>query len=785
MVNKRRMVTLSILAASIFLTTFSCSPHKAPASTSASSTSTYVTKDGEASAYAKRIAEVSAMSYEDILKSSGLSGDEDMTNATLVHMLYIAFNDLEEPASGLYNVIQKDKSNYDFNFDNIGEKLQNEYFYFYDRSLMGREDGIATYDEDEDCYNFDMDGHPSTDVLTLMLRRISAYTCADLHDDFYSYVNKDTIKNSTDYSGAVDSSYLKSHVLEIKNSIDDNDPNKKYISNFEETLFDEESKKDDSKGLRSYLNKIYYCSDFNGLNSILKELFEIARFDPFISVSPSFEIVSNENNVFALFFNTYSIFSSYDIESKSYLKSNIYKCMDAYLTTIGIEESSIQSFTEEYLRVQNTVYAEKSKNENDSEEEQKSLFSPSTILNGYDIGNEYQSTGLDLDYAYIKNPTLYSILNDNFSKSLEASKFLVMYKLLNEYVYAIDEETRIKYASTRTDENILATSYTTYYYPYIGNELISSYSKTKEYDEIYDKSIECLDSIKAGVRQIFEENTWLSKSDKEKMCEKLDALTYNMMVGKNGETNNYAIHQYYGLDDGKTLFDNLAIYNKTFIDSKIKYVGTKDKTAMTLASQPLTANAFNAPCFNHVQILPGYVLQIKDFTTISNEELYADLGYVIGHEFMHSFDELGFMYDKDMNYNTSWVSSSAAETFHNNTSKVSNFYSTYEEFPLYKMNGKTKLNEAVADIEGFQAAINAAAKLNDFDYDKFFKAFAKMNATVLNRVEYVLFCAADSHPISQGRCNPVLMTCSKFQEYYEIKECDLMYLSPENSLNVY
>ena len=80
--------------------------------------------------------------------------------------------------------------------------------------------------------------------------------------------------------------------------------------------------------------------------------------------------------------------------------------------------------------------------------------------------------------------------------------------------------------------------------------------------------------------------------------------------------------------------------------------------------------------------------------------------------------------------------------------------------------------------------LRLASKMKDFDYDEFYRSFANLWASkgALNFVYYYL---TDEHPMSYLRVNVPLQQYDEFLDFYDIKEGDGMYLSPENRVTIW
>ncbi|MCR4904427.1 MAG: hypothetical protein K6A23_16345, partial [Butyrivibrio sp.] len=169
---------------------------------------------------------------------------------------------------------------------------------------------------------------------------------------------------------------------------------------------------------------------------------------------------------------------------------------------------------------------------------------------------------------------------------------------------------------------------------------------------------------------------------------------------------------------------------------------------------------------------------------ISKEELYARLGHVIGHEMSHGFDEYGVLYDKD-GQNGNILTDEDMETLKEKLSKVESYYDGITVFEGYNCNGKVLSTEAIADMTGIEVILKLAEKEENFDYDKFFNAFAQQAGHISTYENDLYILQNDPHPLSYLRVNAVLQQQEQFQEFYDVQEGDGMYLAPEDRILIW
>ncbi|EPB69152.1 hypothetical protein ANCCEY_11757, partial [Ancylostoma ceylanicum] len=85
--------------------------------------------------------------------------------------------------------------------------------------------------------------------------------------------------------------------------------------------------------------------------------------------------------------------------------------------------------------------------------------------------------------------------------------------------------------------------------------------------------------------------------------------------------------------------------------------------------------------------------------------IYGGLGSVIGHEFMHGFDNEGVLYDENGNHRRSWLPDEFYNQFHERTSCLIKMYNDSKiSRTNLKVDGIKTLPENIADNEGVKLA---------------------------------------------------------------------------------
>jgi putative endopeptidase len=315
----------------------------------------------------------------------------------------------------------------------------------------------------------------------------------------------------------------------------------------------------------------------------------------------------------------------------------------------------------------------------------------------------------------------------------------------------------------------------------VREELTTPMDRT--YLERYDSSEKkeritkiCEDVIDVYHKMLKSED-WMSDETKDKAIEKLDAITINAVYPEKWI-------DYSDLDlKGLSYFDcrkEICLFDKKLDYQKIN--GKVDHEIWDF--DILETNAYYNPQDNSINIILGILEDPFYRDGMSDEELLGGIGSVIGHEISHAFDTKGAQYDKDGNY-TNWWKDEDYEAFKKRADKLIKYYDAMTVWEGQNVIGTSIQTEAIADMAGVKSLLLIAEGKDDFDYDKFFSAYATIWRRINTR-EFEYYCLTqDTHPLHFLRTNATLQQFDEFLDTYDIKEGDKMYLAPEDRVSVW
>lgn len=295
--------------------------------------------------------------------------------------------------------------------------------------------------------------------------------------------------------------------------------------------------------------------------------------------------------------------------------------------------------------------------------------------------------------------------------------------------------------------------------------------------EVTDLTVEVIDAY----REMLREETFLTESTRNEAINKLDHLTLH--IAKPDVWEDDSSLDFDGPEADGNLFraqDQVGAYWVKRMNARI---GKKvDRDLWTSKVQDV--NAFYDPSQNTITICGGILGGSLYDNSMTREELFATVGDTLGHEISHAFDTTGSQFDEYGNLRNWWTQEDR-DAFSARADKLRSYYDNIEPFRDIYCNGSQIEGEAIADLVGMKILLRIAADEKDFDYDKFFRAYAATWKTITTiQYEYHVL-EQDTHPLPYLRVNVVVQQFDEFYSTYDIKQGDGMYLAPDERLEVW
>ncbi len=199
---------------------------------------------------------------------------------------------------------------------------------------------------------------------------------------------------------------------------------------------------------------------------------------------------------------------------------------------------------------------------------------------------------------------------------------------------------------------------------------------------------------------------------------------------------------------------------------------------------PPTVNAYYSERTNDINF-PAGILQPPLYYQHGDDAInYGGIGFVIGHEMTHGFDDEGSQFDKYGNLK-SWWSKEDREKFDAHAEKIIKQYDSYTVLDTVHVNGKLTEGENIADNGGLAIAYTAFQKTPEAHEDtlidgltpdqRFFLSAAQIYMVKLRPQLLQMLINSDPHSPMEYRVNGPMSNMPAFYKAFDVKPGDKMY----------
>jgi putative endopeptidase len=206
---------------------------------------------------------------------------------------------------------------------------------------------------------------------------------------------------------------------------------------------------------------------------------------------------------------------------------------------------------------------------------------------------------------------------------------------------------------------------------------------------------------------------------------------------------------------------------------------------------PQMVNAFYNPSSNTFVLLAGILHEPFFKVDGSDAELYGGIGFVIGHEIGHGFDDQGSQFDARGNLRNWWTPEDRAAYNQVRDALIAQA-DAYEVLPGHFLKGKLAIGEIMGDVSGAEIALRAYQKLaraQGLDPQQanreFFAQLARTWRSKSRPDFALLLLDMDPHPPGVFRANGVVKNFDAFHEAYQTRPGDKMYLPPAQRVRIW
>ncbi len=208
---------------------------------------------------------------------------------------------------------------------------------------------------------------------------------------------------------------------------------------------------------------------------------------------------------------------------------------------------------------------------------------------------------------------------------------------------------------------------------------------------------------------------------------------------------------------------------------------------------PQLVNALNSPQQNSI-IFPAAILQPPFFDPNADPAVnYGGIGSVIGHEIVHSFDDVGAQFDARGKLANWWTKEDAAK-FKAVGQALAAQYSAYRPLPDLAVNGELTLGENIADIAGVAIALDGyrlslggkpAPVLEGFSGEqRFFLGYGQVWRNKYREPYLRRILMTDGHSPGEYRASTV-RNIDAWYEAFGATPGQTLYLAPEQRVRIW
>lgn len=288
--------------------------------------------------------------------------------------------------------------------------------------------------------------------------------------------------------------------------------------------------------------------------------------------------------------------------------------------------------------------------------------------------------------------------------------------------------------------------------------------------------LEIVDNIRKALHDDLQSLSWMSPVTRKAALTKLD-----LMGERVGYPDKWWDYSTLVIDRGPYVL-NVKRANAFLVKRDLDKIGKPiDKTEWAMS--PQTVNAYYDPSMNNIN-LPAGILQPPFFDETAPAAVnYGAIGFVIGHEMTHGFDDQGAQFDGHGNLHN-WWSAQDLKKFQEATSCIEKQFSSYKVNGDLSVQGKLVMGEATADLGGLTLAYRAFLSSPQYKTAKnregftpaqqFFLSAAHVWASNTRPEQMRNLVMTDPHPPMMYRVNGSFANMPEFEAAFSIPKESLM-----------
>jgi putative endopeptidase len=294
---------------------------------------------------------------------------------------------------------------------------------------------------------------------------------------------------------------------------------------------------------------------------------------------------------------------------------------------------------------------------------------------------------------------------------------------------------------------------------------------------------ELVTNLRTVLRDRIAANDWMGAATKAEALKKVDVLRVEV-----GYPQAWVDYAPVPISEDKPFVENVMLLRR-FEDQRHLAKLDRPVDRVEWEMSPAAVNAYENPQFNSL-FFPAAILQPPWFSLDADDAMnYGAIGWVIGHELTHFFDDQGRQFDANGNLRDWWLPEDA-KRYQDRAQVVRRQYDSYVAIDTLHVNGGQTLNENTADIGGvtiayyaFQRALSSKptpARVGGYSPDQEFFLNGAQSWRFKTRPELMrLIVAGDGHSPPYWRVNGSVSSLPEFAAAFSCKEGDSMARPPE------
>ncbi len=285
-----------------------------------------------------------------------------------------------------------------------------------------------------------------------------------------------------------------------------------------------------------------------------------------------------------------------------------------------------------------------------------------------------------------------------------------------------------------------------------------------------------LHNIRGALKNDLETLSWMTPKTRKAAVKKL-----SLMGERIGYPDKWRSYAKLSVTQGPYV-DNVMAANVFLTKRDLDKIGKpvdKNEWYMT----PQTVNAYYDPSNNNINF-PAGILQPPFFDPKAPAAVnYGAVGFVMGHEMTHGFDDQGAQFDGHGNLDNWWTKKDLKK-FHEATNCISDHFSSYTVDNGLHVQGHLVTGEATADFGGLTLAWRAFKASDAYKHAKtidgftpaqqFFLGAAHVWASNIRSEEARRRVTIDPHPPAKYRVNGTVANMPEFQKAFDVPDSSPM-----------